>query len=265
MNIEKWGSFSLSSGEETDFYILGDLRLWLKHKDEEIWIGHRYEEHGDGERNTGNISETPPKDLEWARWAPKEPTDSVKLMPVFPDLPLVINSEFPLRVNPGGSIQIFTRIPVWVRISIGKKDTVLTELPTVKLSRTWFGTPIEGELCYWAITKARRSLSNVERKPYLVSCPIQITNKTEVDLDFEKFCFRVERLKVFLYAEELWSDETRIVYHGEEQHSDISMSGRLPKGMENARLISPPRKPVQRSLATRTFKKIFDESFLFGK
>ena len=261
MNIEKWGAFPLSSGKETDFYELGDLRLWLKHKDEEIWIGHRHVEHGETAATPG----TPPTDLEWARWAPKDPADSIKLMPAFPELPLVVNSEYPLRVNPGGSIQIFTRIPVWVRISIGNKDTVLTELPTVKLSRTWFGTPMEGELCYWATTKARRSLSNVERKPYLISCPIQITNKTEEDLDFEKFCFRVERLKIFSYEEELWSDETRIVYQGEEQHSDINMSGRLPKGMENAKLISPPRKPVQRSLATRTFKKIFDESFLFGK
>lgn len=261
MNIEKWGSYSLSSDGKAHLYVLGDLRLWLKQKDEEIWIGHRY--IGQGEEDS--LSEIPPKDMEWARWAPKEFTDSVKLMPVFPDLPLVINSEYPLRVIPGGSIQIFTRIPAWIRISIGKKDTVLTELPTVKLSRTWFGTPMEGELCYWATTKARRSLSNVERKPYLVSCPIQIVNKTEEDLDFEKFCFRIERLKIFSYEEELWSDETRIVYQGEEQHSDISMSGRLPKGMENARLISPPRKPMHRSLATRTFKKIFDDSFLFGK
>lgn len=215
MNIEKWGSFSLSSSEEASAYVLGDLKLWLKLKDEEIWIGHRYAEHG--ENNTGIASKAPPEDLEWARWAPKDPVEQVKIMPVFPDLPLVVNSEYPLRVNPGGSIQIFTRIPVWVRISIGKKDTVLTELPTIKLSKTWFGTPMEGELCYWATTKARRSLSNVERKPYLVSCPIQITNKTEEDLDFEKFCFRVERLKIFSFDEELWSDETRIVYQGKSK------------------------------------------------
>lgn len=261
MNIEHWGSVTLSPGEKADFYTLGDLRLWLKHKDNEIWIGHRHAGHP----GSGNATDSPPEDLEWARWAPKEPSNTVKLIPVFPDLPLVVNSEYPLRVNPGASIQIFTRIPVWLRISTGKKDIVLTELPSTKLSRTWFGTPMEGEQCYWATTKARRSLSNVERKQHLVSCPIQITNKTEEELDFEKFCFRVERLKIFLYEDELWSDETRIVYQGEEQHSDINMSGRLPRGMENARLISPPRKPEQRSLATRTFKKIFDESFFFGK
>ncbi len=262
MNIQNWGPLQLSSDDEIQSFEAGNLQVWLKRKDNEIWISHHHKQHGGEGRET---AENPPADVEWSRWAPKEIGDSVTLLPVFPDLPLVINSEFPLRVSPGSSIQIFTRIPIWLRISMGKKDMLLTELPTVKLSRTWFGTPMEGELCYWAATKARRSLSNVERKPYLVSCPIQITNKTDGDLDFEKFCFRVERLKIFSYKDELWADETRIVYQGEEQNSDISMSGRLPKGMGNAELISPPRKPIQRSLATRTFRKIFDDSFIFGR
>lgn len=262
MNIQKWGPLQLGEDEEIQYFAAGDLRLWLKRDGDEIWISH---EHKKYEIEKKASIKSPPADVEWSRWAPKEINDSVTLLPAFPDLPLVINSEFPLRVSPGSSIQIFTRLPIWLRISMGKKDMLLTELPTVKLSRTWFGTPMEGELCYWAATKARRSLSNVERKPYLVSCPIQITNKTNEDLDFEKFCFRVERLKIFSYKDELWADETRIVYQGEEQHSDISMSGRLPKGMEKAELISPPRKPIQRSLATRTFRKIFDDSFLFGR
>lgn len=261
MDIQKWGRHSLQT-DKVQYLKVGDLHLWMQQKKDEVWIGHRYDHKGLEEKRTNHDA---PEDLEWSRWAPKEMEDSVTLLPAFPNLPLVVNSEFPLHVSPGSTIQIFTRVPMWLRISMGKKDRVLTELPTVKLSRTWFGTTMEGELCYWATTKARRSLSNVERKPYLISCPIQISNKTDEDLDFDKFCFRVERLKIFSWQDELWTDETRIVYQGEEQHSDISMSGKLPKGLENAELVSPPRNPVQRSFATRTFRKIFDESFLFGK
>lgn len=261
MNIQKWGSFPLEVGE-INYLTIGDLHLWLHQKKDEVWIGHRYDYEFTNDNKTDHKA---PQDLEWSRWAPREVEDSVKLLPAFPNLPLVVNSEFPLHVSPGSNIKIFTRIPIWLRISMGKKDRVLTELPTIKLSRTWFGTTMEGELCYWATTKARRSLSNVERKPYLISCPIQITNKTEENLDFDKFCFRVERLKIFSWQDELWADETRILYQGEEQHSDINMSGRLPKGMEDAKLISPPRNPIQKNFATRTFRKIFDESFLFGR
>lgn len=262
MDIEQWGTFPLAANREVQFITAGDLNFWIQRQDDEIWIGHLHSRNLKSE-NGDNIS--PPDDLVWSRWAPRDISDAIKIMPVFPDLPMVINSDYPLRVTPDRDIHIFTRIPVWLRISIGKKDAVLTELPTVKLSRTWFGTPMEGELCYWSTTKARRSLQDVEKKPHLVSCPIHITNRTAEDLNFKKFCFRVERLKIFMAGDQLWADETRIVYQGEEQNSDITMSGKLPKGMEKGKLLTPPRKPIQKSLATRTFRKIFDDSFIFGR
>ena len=261
MDIQDWGRFQFDN-EEVKYLSAGNLHLWIRRRNDEVWIGHQYSHEGERIKPS---PETPPANLEWARWAPKDNPDTIHIIPVFPDLPLVINSEYPLKVAPGSTITIYTRIPIWLRIGVGKSNQVLTELPTVKLSRTWFGTPMEGELCYWSTTKARRSLDSVEKKTYLVSCPIKIINQTEEDLSFEKFCFRVERLKIFLYGNELWADETRITYHGEEQYSDISMSGRLPKGMEKGELISSPRKPIQKSLATRTFRKIFDDSFLFGR
>lgn len=262
MNINEWGTFKLATDGSIRHLSAGDLNIWMQRKDDEIWIGHEYQ-HPNGKMDASDSN--PPDELEWGRWAPRDINDSVKIMPVFPDLPLVINNDYPLRVTPNGSIDIFTRIPVWLRICMGTHDSILTELPTVKLSRTWFGTPMEGELCYWSTTKARRSLEHVEAKSYLVNCPIQLSNKTQEELSFEKFCFRVERLKIFLHSNELWADETRITYQGEEQHSEINMSGRLPKGMKNGKLLSAPRKPIQRSLATRTFRKIFDDSFIFGR
>ena len=253
-----WGKTITGGSGQTENFHVGDLSLWVRRTDDEVWIGYLHEE---GEKTEPE----PPEDLSWQRWALNDLQGDLKVVPVFPDLPIVVNSDYQLKVSPGNNIQIFTRIPVWLRLVHGKEETVLTEMPTVKLSRTWFGTPIEGELCYWATTKARRSLDHVEPLPYMVSCPIQITNRTEEELSFEKFCFRVERLKIFLVGEELWADETRITYQGEEQNSEITMSGSLPKGIKKGKMISDPRKPIQKSLATRTFRMIFDDTFIFGR
>lgn len=262
MDMQEWGPYKLNTDDDIQNFQIGDLYFWIQRKDDEVWIGHEYHNS-----HTGHPKKkvNPPENLAWSRWAPRNISDSINIMPAFPDMPLVINSDYPLKVTPGGSIAIFTRIPIWLRISMGQSNSVLTELPTVNLSRTWFGTPLEGELCYWSTTKARRSLENVEAKPYLANCPIQVSNKSEDDLSFEKFCFRVERLKIFRYANELWADKSHLSYHGEEQHSDITMSGELPEGMEKGELLSTPRKPIQKSLATRTFHKIFDDSFIFGR
>lgn len=257
-----WGTLNPEEISTTRHLSLGRLHLWFQFRDEEIWIDRRYEDQLDPADPP--VSEHPPEPAEWSRWAVGGSSSKLQLSPVFPDLPVVVSSEYPLKIIPGTGIDIFTRIPVWIRFSWGREQHVITEIPTVKLSKTWFGIPVEGELAYWSTTKARRSLSEVEGKPYVVNCPIRITNDSSEDLNFEKFCYRVERLKIFQSGGELWSDETRIRYRGEDQISDISMSGKLPGEMEGT-LMNGPRQPDQSSLATRTFRKLIDEYTFLGR
>lgn len=256
-----WGERELTEGK-TEFISLGNLRVWILLKDSDIWIGHL---HVNGGENADTNSAKPPENLEWSRWATKSNPKKIRLTPVFHDLPLVVTSEYPLRISSSTKIQIFTRVPVWVRLNLPDKDYLLTEIPTVKLSRTWFGTPLEGELCYHASTKARRNLSQVEHKSYVVNCPIVIFNKSNEDLNFENFCYRVERLSIYQYQKELWADETQIVHQGEDLNSDVIMTGKLPEGIDKKMLLSKPRKAIQKSLATRTFKLFFDDTNFLGR
>lgn len=260
MSDTPWGELPIENEGSIHHLSVGNLHIWYQKRGDEIWIDHRY----NGDAATGRDG-SPPDDLEWSRWAVRSPDQPLHIAPVFPDLPVVVSSEYPLCITPGTTIDIYTRIPVWVSIAMGRGGHILTELPTIRLSKTWFGTPLEGELCYWSTTLARRSLEEVQQKVHVVNCPIQISNKAEEDLDFEKFCFRVDRLKIFSLDGDLWSDRADITYQGAELNSDIVVTGRLPAGMGKGVLVSPPRKPLQRSLATRTFKRIIDEYSYFGK
>jgi len=260
MSDETWGNISLTEGQLT-YVTIGDLHIWIKYQNDEVWIAHA---HND-ELKEEPSSQNPPSDLAWGRWADKSGSEEVQILPVYPDKPLIVHSEYPLKVSPGTKLQIFSRIPVWVRISLAKNNYQLIELPTVKLSRTWFGSPVEGELCYHATTKARRDLSNVDKKKYVVSCPISIHNKSDDELDFEHFCFRVERLCMYQSRGDFWADETQIVYHGADLNSDVIMTGKLPQGIEKNKLMSKPRKQIQKSLATRTFKRIFHDTMDWGR
>ncbi|WP_138430514.1 DUF432 domain-containing protein [Fodinibius saliphilus] len=259
MNENIWGNISLID-QGKRYFSIGDLHLWLAYQNDEIWISYAYESDLEGPVDRDH----PPKNAEWSRWAHKISSSELNIRPVFPDLPLVVHSEYTLKISPKTQIQIYTRIPIWVRISIADNDYQLIELPTAKLSRTWFGTPTEGELCYHAVTKARRDLSDVEQKPYLVSCPITISNRSEGELNFEHFCFRVERLSMYGYNNAFWADETQIIFQGEDLNSDVIMTGKLYDGITKDQLLSPPRKNIQKSLATRTFK-IFEDALTFGR
>lgn len=260
MEHDIWGKRSLAEGQ-IEYVTIGDLHLWIKYRNEEIWIAYAYNDELKGK--TG--SDQAPKDAEWSRWAHKNSSAEVAVSPVYPDKSLVIHSEYGLKVSPETRIQIFSRIPIWVRISLANNHYQLIELPAVKLSRTWFGTYTEGELCYHATTKARRDLSRIDKKPYLVSCPIKIVNKSDEELTFSNFCFRVERLSMYLFENELWADETQIIFQGEDMHSEVIMTGKLPDGITKKQQLAKPRKQVHKSLATRTFKRFFKDTALIDR
>lgn len=260
MDNSVWGTVFLKV-DDTHFIHLGDLYLWIKLNNTEIWIAYCYAD----EVNEFIDETTPPGKVKWARWAHKSGRDRLKILPALADLPLIVHSEYSLKVSPHTQIEVFSRVPLWISISLTDDDYKLLELPVSKLSRTWFGTPLEGEVCYHITTKARRDLSQITPEPHLVSCPITISNKSSEALDFERFCFRVERLGIYKYNDALWADETQITYHGEEQNSDIIMTGKLPDGIEKQMQLAKPRIQIHSSLATRTFKRIFEDTLTIGR
>ena len=256
-----WKTYDTKTLANPMYFRVGQTDIWIKLNNSEIWVATS---------DVANVEEElanqdPPKDVSWARFAHSSKGTEIEIAPVFPNLPVIVSSEYPLKISAGAKIQIFTRIPVWVQVKLPAQNYVLAELPSLKLSRTWFGNPIEGELCYWQKTKARRKLSELNDAPYFIKCPITIHNKTHEDLDFEKFCYRVDRLSIFNVNNELWADETLIEYHGEDQNSDITMNGKLPSTVGEGTLLTKPRNPVSKSFATRTFKKLFDDTFSSDK
>ncbi|MCW9707710.1 DUF432 domain-containing protein [Fodinibius salsisoli] len=255
-----WGTVDLKE-KDTHFLQLGDLCLWIKSRNTEIWIAYCYTD----EISKAVDESVPPDEVKWSRWAHKNGNEQLRLLPALADLPLIVHSEYSLTISPRTEIQVFSRVPLWVSISLADNGYKLLELPVSKLSRTWFGTPLEGELCYHTTTKARRDLSQITPEPHLVSCPITISNKSSEALDFERFCFRVERLGIYKYNDALWADETQITYRGEEQHSDVIMTGKLPEGIEKQMQLAKPRMQIHSSLATRTFKRIFEDTLTLGR
>ncbi|WP_020404249.1 DUF432 domain-containing protein [Gracilimonas tropica] len=258
MSSSIWKNYAANEGEEPLHLNIDSLHVWIKRKNEEFWISYAY---ADDTKKPPRIDEK----TEWERWAPKADESDIQVRPVFPDLPVIVSSEYPLKLTPGAKIEVYCRIPAWMEISLAKSKYVLHEIPINKLSRTWFGDTMEGELCYWLTSKARRNLAEVESKPFLINCPIQITNKSNTELNFERFCYRVERLSIYNVKNELWADETRIVYQGEEQHSDVTMTGKLPAHLGKGEQITKPRHPISRSFATRTFKMLFDDTLISAR
>lgn len=235
--------------ESSKFFSCGPLCLWYKKKNDELWIAYKYI---DPDTYANELSNEPDSDIIWSRWVVNH-NDKVRFTPVFPDRNVVVQPEYPFKIIQGAKAKIFVQVPIWIRIEeSGKKEALIVEIPTVILSKTWFGNTVEGENCYWISSPARRNIEPDLFISYFVICPVQIINSSNVELNIEKLALRVKRLSIFNFNGQLWSDEIRISYRGNGEASRLEVAGKPPKEAPLSKLISKPRKETKKEILLDT-------------
>ncbi len=247
-----WGRVDLPSTAVVPRRI-GPRDHWLAFRQGEIQVATAVAAEGDPAP-----SEEPPPEVEWARWAvPPGEAGVVFLRPTLPDRSVVLQPDVPFSLLPRAEARIFVRIPLWVRVEMAGGDgTLLHEVPTVELSDTWWGGFLEGELCYWLHTHARREMQRELLVPHLAICPLLLLNRSGTDLKVEKLAFRVAHLSLFLHDGGFWADESVVRYQGEAEGSQVEITGRAPEEARGAPRVAEPRVPMTRSFSARTFQRL---------
>ena len=238
---------------------VGPLDAWIKRSTADWYVAHEREpDHDRAEALPAPLhpaqSSLRVGQLTWNRWVAGEESARVRLVPVMPDRSVVIRPRYPLNVPRGKEVLFFVSIPVWVRVLVGETESQpLCELPTVVLSKTWFGDPISGELCYSLKTKVLRQIGMVENRAYMAVCPVLIRNQAFADLDFQRICIRVEHLSLYLGETRLWSNQVEVQFHGEELNSTIITGRGAPDFERTADRVCEAREPAERSLLKKSF------------
>lgn len=248
-----WGDRPVPAPGEAQRLDMGPLTLWLKGVDGELWITHTRSQEGEEPDRTLR------DDAPWSRWALHPEQRHLRISPVFPDRHLVVKPEHPFTLMRRASARIYLRVPVWVRVESmdrpGGRTALITEVPTVALSETWWGDFQDGELAYWLTTEGHSQLTPDLFDTHLVISAVQLDNLSEDDLRVEKLSLRVEHLSIYEKDGWLWAEEVRVEYHGEAEGTEIHMDDNPPPEAAGAREISPAR--VQsKSLKARTFARL---------
>ena len=248
-----WGERSLPASRETSRLTVGPVTLWIRTLRNEIRVASHH-------RDDGPLPEdgAPPEEADWSRWAFQDGEEhTLRLSPALPDRMLVVKMEQPFTLLSRAEARIYMRVGAWIRVeAVGAGESyTLTEIPTERLSDTWWGDFLGGETAYWLTTKARRELTDDLFEPWRVMCVLQLANGSRDDLPVEKLGLRVDHLSVFESGDRLWAEETVVAYRGEDEGSDIRMDDRPPAEADDAREITAAR--IQsRGFRVRTFSRL---------
>ncbi len=249
----QWHPTGVEAGKPY-YWKIGSLHLWITKSGDE-WLLASKQVAGDLDSKEVIVAraQEKPEELLWNRFVFTEESNIIQLIPVLQDRAIVVGSEIPVKILPGGRALFFVNIPVWVRVYTGEnRKAILTEIPTVTLSNTWFGDPMSGELCYSLRSHARRSIQNMGVYPQRAVCPIRVKNKSTNQLDFQKLCVHAEHLKVYEGKSRLWTNEVNIDFFGEDEPSEVGFSNTEPTFEEGCKLLCEERIPVDRSLLKKS-------------
>jgi hypothetical protein len=167
--------------------------------------------------------------------------------------------RLPIRLLPECEATLNVGSPVWVRVEVGKPAVTLRELPSQRLSDTWFGgSTREGELCYATETRARLLAENLPVLSRSAVTAVRIRNRAPSPLSVERLKLPVPLLS--LYCDRLgrlWTEEVTLTRNEESEMASLDIGQGPPDAAIGAELLTPPRSATEPNLWIRAFSGLF--------
>lgn len=264
-----WGTFSLDleTGGQWD---VGPSTIWIYRSERDWRIIHRPSTDpvtADPmarrsevtlpveEEEMSALLATDDPDLKTSRFSVGDTNEAVVLEPVLADRSVVTRPEHPLYVLPDESVTLYLSTPLWVRVKLADTDRQLQELPSHRMSDTWFGPSTrDGELCYATRTVGRLRLDRLPFRLHRALTPLRVRNTASTPLALERVQLPAPHLALYVTPSNvLWTQAVTMTHAAGTEGASVRVQTGSPSDARDADLLQDPREPDRQGLFTSTF------------
>ncbi|TYB31428.1 MAG: hypothetical protein FXF47_03690 [Candidatus Mcinerneyibacterium aminivorans] len=250
MNL--WDKYNLKNNKYY-FFKIGYLNLWIHKKDEEWFIGYKY----DTEHHYNFLKDVKkPENIEWNQYLVSNTESNIEIKPSLPDKPLLINSKYDLYILPKSENIYFTDIPAFITINLvsTNESIELLSIPTKILSKTWVGNPSSenGVVSYSLTSKLYKTYEESRNNPVSIVVPLKIQNNSLTPFNFTALNIENRFLSIF-QKENTFLTETISFNIKKNNQVNIRLNKDIYKD-KNATLIKAPIDKMERNLLEKSFK-----------
>ena len=193
------------------------------------------------------------------RYVLHDSSQYVDLIPALADQPVVAQPERPFFIPTRQQATLFISTPLWVRIAYNKGENVLTEIPIIRPSDTWFGpNTMEGESCYASRTSGRMSLDDIPRRFHRAITPVRIYNESSSHLLLERINLPVPYLDLYeSINQQLWTQAVKLVKDKNEVTAGLEILPGPPQQIPQAERLSASREQISGNTIIRKISGFF--------
>jgi hypothetical protein len=237
MKIEDiWSEFISKTPQVTGFAV-GPLHVWIKEREGDLLVKCDRDPERDSKR-IELLTDPQPDEKGWKRLGSWEEVEKFSIKPCFPSRAVVVRPEFTYTLLPSERVQFFMGVPLSLSICRPNGEALFVE-PVTVLSNTWFGTAMEGELCFAMRTLARRKHEQLDFDPWRVVCPVRVRNQSKEMISFERLCLRVQYLSIYRDAHRgLWANESSVNFRGNGDETRVAYAKSAPALLSKPELIT---------------------------
>jgi len=264
-----WGTFRVETGAAGRWDV-GPSTLWL-FRSENVWrlvyrpssdpatadpMANRSEVTVPiSEEEATSVLESDDERFEVDRYSFAKTESRIALEPILADRAVVARPEDALHVPSGESVTMYLSTPLWIRVVLPDSERVIQEVPSHRMSDTWFGTSTTGgHLCYATRTAGRLRPEKLPRRLHRALTPLRIENNASDALHLERVQLPVPHLGLYSTAsDDLWTQAVRMKRTEGEQGADVEIRRGAPSEADDADLIQKPRDASKKGLFTSTF------------
>jgi len=184
------------------------------------------------------------------------------LSPALPDRAVVVRLNEAVSVLPGEDVTFYMIVPLWLRMELTDGAKLLAEIPTFRLSDTWFGPMSSlGSLCYASESELYLDLRQVPLRPHCVITAITIRNLGADNLKLERLNIPFPRLSLF-YSQRsgFWTDRLTLERREDNEMASLKLDRQPPAEASPTQFVTGPRlASADSNSVVRAFSAIFRE------
>lgn len=177
------------------------------------------------------------------------------LVPALPNKAVVFRNNKNIKVSAGESTRLFFTIPLSMQFYFDevKDENRLIEVPTRRLSDTWFGEIDEGEPAYSIGSTYFKSISEAETRVWEALASVEIVNNTFGVLDLQRLILRVEEFNLYRKGNQILTNHVTIEFKGQEQVESVNLSTRDDIHGNKFEMLASKRLSDSKKLLRRSF------------
>jgi len=186
--------------------------------------------------------------------------DHVILQPALADRAITCKPKVTVSLFPKQQISLFVGLPLWLQLHMDGIETAILDIPTVRISDSWFGPDSRrGVICYASTNNEQLDLKPTINHGTRATLEVSVKNNSDQILSLDKVSIPVPNLALYVDKEGKFCTRRVSLTREQDENASLAIDDVMSCGLADSdvTLVTKAREDIGRSKITKALSALF--------